>query len=106
LIFPILAGLALACTRGLWRYATAAVVCLALAFNLAAIHWPWTRERVEWRAKLAAQQRFVRMLDERGIRLAFGSYWDVIPLEFDSRGKVLAFPAELANDFFTGGRVP
>jgi hypothetical protein len=99
LVVPVLFALSL---HRLARRSPALAATLAaavLAFNLASTLWPWTAKRQQWAADAVADQRALRLLEQRQVTAVIGPYWLVYPLNFLSGERVVAIPIDATTDF-------
>jgi len=99
LVVPVLLALSLHRLARRSPALAAALAAAVLAFNLASTLWPWTAPRRQWAAAAAADQRALRLLEQRQVTAVIGPYWLVYPLNFLSSEKVLAVPLDASTDF-------
>ncbi|HEY6324098.1 MAG TPA: hypothetical protein VJA16_21355 [Thermoanaerobaculia bacterium] len=99
LVVPVLFALSLQRLAGRSPALAATLAAAVLALHLASTLWPWTAKRQQWAADAVADQRALRLLEQRQVTAVIGPYWLVYPLNFLSGERVLAIPLDATTDF-------
>lgn len=85
-------------TRSL-RAVLGSLAGLSLAGFLWVIPWPWSAERRLGVSALDVEYKVLERLKSRGVDVVFGSFWEVYPLIFESRGSLRGSTWESDYDF-------
>ena len=103
--FLVAAGLGLLLERlsRFSRVAATLVAAILLAHHAAGWDLPGSAQRNVLEIAARADERAVRDLEARGVRVACGGFWTVYPFNFLSRERVLGVPGRPEHDVFSYG---
>jgi hypothetical protein len=98
LLIPPVLAITLLWIRSRRRIAAAVMAVGILAFNLAALEFPWQESRQEMLREARSYDTLLSELAEAGVELVVGPYWDSYAATYLSNGAVIGVPIEVEHD--------